>query len=462
MVINRSIRALVVPLVASLLSLSLSGCMTGAFVWMKKPEAQGGDQVKVPVEKEKPPVKDLQAEKAVAAEKKADPALEKPPPRQSPPQNPEGTVPVPLPLPASVRPQAVEPQPPPAGPVRRLAATRPPDFSYRDAIIIEDTAWSGEVLIEGGVTIAPQTTLTVKNGTVIRFRGGAGAAVPPVLAVQGRIVVNGSTDRQVVFTSQFEEVAAGDWQGIVLLASGKKNLFEHCRVEGAETGLDAAFSNVTLKNASFAKCRVGARLQECLTVMNGGGSAGCGIGLLLYDSEADIRAAAFSGNRQGIFAARSSLSLAGATLAGNEQQALAADSCRLSIMGSSFSANGTGISLAGCEGAVSTNRITKNAVYGMVLAQSRVRVNGNEIEQNGKVGLRVEDGKGIAWGNALGGNGSYDLYNGGSEEFRAIGNWWGGDAAAVAGRIYDRRQDGGRGRVLYLPLLPARPAPALP
>jgi parallel beta helix pectate lyase-like protein len=190
-------------------------------------------------------------------------------------------------------------------------------------------------------------------------------------------------------------------------------------------------------------------------VMTGGGTGGSGTGLMLYDSEAEIRNADFSGNRVGISAERTSLTLAGATLAGNERQALTAENCRLNIAGNSFTANGSGVSLTGCEGSVSANRIAKNGDYGLALANSRVKVNGNEIESNDRVGLRVEDGKGIAWGNVLFANGDYELYNAGIEDFRAFGNWWGRAAPAnVAGRIY--------GRVLYFPVLRARPAPVLP
>jgi hypothetical protein len=92
--------------------------------------------------------------------------------------------------------------------------------------------------------------------------------------------------------------------------------------------------------------------------------------------------------------------------------------------------------------------------------RSRIKVNANEIAQNARVGLRIDDGKGIAWGNALFANGDYDLYNAGTEEFRAIGNWWGDATSDIARRIYDRRMNNTLGRVLYLPVLTAKPLPA--
>jgi hypothetical protein len=179
--------------------------------------------------------------------------------------------------------------------------------------------------------------------------------------------------------------------------------------------------------------------------------------MLLYDSETDIRSADFFGNRLGLFATGTSLSLTDSTLTGNNLLALTADTCKLNIMRNSFTANGTGLSLAGCEGTVSANRISKNATYGLALAHSRVKVNANDIEQNARIGLRVEDGKSIAWGNTISANGDYDIYNAGTDVFRAIGNWWGDTTADVAGRIYDQHMDAGRGRVLYLPVMRERP-----
>jgi hypothetical protein len=398
-----------------------------------------------------PPEKPVQEKKMT---ENLPPAEDKLPFHPLTPQNPESLMP---PAPSSSRPHSGFAPDQSPGKALRGAAAIHPDFSYRDAVLTEDISWHGEVLIEGGMTIAPQATLTVQSGTVVRFKGNAGAR--GVLVVQGRIQVSGGVDKPVIFTSINEDAATGDWQGIVLLSSGKKNLIENCRVEGAETGIDASFSTVTIKNTFCSRCRTGVRMQDSIAVMTGGGAGECGCGLILYDCEADIRSADFFGNRLGIHAARTSLSLADSRISGNNLLALTADACRLNISGNSFSDNGSGLSLTGCEGSVSANLIAKNAVYGLVLSRSRVKVNGNEIAQNARVGLMIEDGKGIAWGNALFANGEYDLFNAGTEEFRAIGNWWGDVTSDIAGRIYDRRMDDTHGRVLYLPVMQKKPLP---
>jgi len=333
------------------------------------------------------------------------------------------------------------------------------DRSYRNQTITEDVVWRGEILIEGGVTIATQSTLTIEPGTVVRFRrtdeeGGDN----PLLLVHGRILAFGGAEKPVLFTSNFAEPQPGDWQGIVIMASEKKNLLENCRIAGAETGIEALFSTITMKNVLFATCGTGARIQDCLATISGGGASSCAVGLNLLESEVDLRDSNFSGNRQAVVAVKTSLYLGGATFYGNDQEALKVESSRVRIIGNSFSVNGSGISLSQCEGTVSANRILKNTDYGLSLAKSRVKVTGNEIAQNGKIGLRVEDGKGVAWGNTFAANGEYDLYNAGTEDFKAMGNWWGdGTPFSFAKRIYDRRNDAGRGRVYYIPVLRSKP-----
>ncbi|MFZ3208969.1 MAG: right-handed parallel beta-helix repeat-containing protein [Geobacteraceae bacterium] len=351
---------------------------------------------------------------------------------------------------------------PPSQPAQATSIPRsenpPPAAVYRDMLLTEDIAWKGEALVEGWVTVAPQATLTVIPGTVVRFRKN-GSGVQGGLLVQGRIIVKGTEASPVIFTANFTEPEAGDWQGIVLLSSEKKNLMEHVRISGAETGLDASFSTVTVVSSFFTRCRTGLRLQDTLVTLTGGKISDCGLGLALYDSEVELRDAAIGGNRLGGVVVRTSLSLAGGAFDGNIGEALTVDNSRVRIVGAGFTSNGSGVRLTACDGVVTGCRLKGNAGYGLSLARSRVRVNNNEITGNGSFGLMVEDGQGAAWGNRFVGNGKYDVYNAGSEEFRAMSNWWDRPADSIQSRIYDRQTNAERGRVYFLPILQARPLP---
>ncbi len=420
-------------MVATTVPLLFTGCITGLF---------GGEN------------KTLRSETLLPS---PPPVLEKILPRDLPAPSPEQLMPVSRPAPINSADRAHNGV---ADPARRLAEVPSPDFSYHDAILTEDVTWRGEVRVEGVVTIAPQTTLTVEQGTIVRFgREGDTTGHDAFLLVYGRVAALGTREKPILFSSHFAQPMAGDWQGIAMLGSEKKNLLENCRVEGAETGLDTSYSTVTLKNVHFSRCGTGARLRDSVVSAAGGGANGCITGLHLMDSEVEISDAAISGNRQGVVADGSSLYLAGGTVSRNDLDALKTADSRIRIAGGSFTANGTGLTLVSSQGSVTGARIAGNAGHGIVLADSRVKVHGNEIAGNGGAGIIVEDGKGGAWGNSIFANGEYDLVNKGTEEFRAMGNWWGAvDLSMIGKRIYDRQMDSGRGRVFYLPVLAAKPA----
>ena len=339
---------------------------------------------------------------------------------------------------------------PAADTVPRVEAPMDPWIIYPDWVLTEDTVWRGEVLIEGALTLAPQATLTIMPGTVVRFRF-QGTQVP-LLVVQGRIVAVGTREAPILFTSNFAVPAAGDWQGIMLLGSEKKNQLEFCRIQGAQTGLEALFSSVTLKEVQVDHTENGMRFQDTLVSMEGGGASGCGVGLSFTQSEATLRNVNIERNLQGIQAKGSSLHLQEALIYGNNAS-LQADSSRIKFQGGSVHGNGKGIALTGCEGSVSGARLLKTGEFGLFLSASRIRVSGNQISGNGNNGLVVNDGAAAAWENSIYENAGYDLYNAGTEEFRAPGNWWGG----VAPKVFD---NGGRGAVRYAPVLDAQPSPS--
>jgi hypothetical protein len=337
--------------------------------------------------------------------------------------------------------------PTPVRPARGEARFNP-SLVYQDQTLSEDTTWRGEVLVEGAVIVAPQATLSIEPGTVIRFRRKTTQA--PLLLVQGRIVATGTKETPIVFASSFAVPASSDWQGVMIIGSQKKNLLENCRIEGAQTGLDALFSSVTTKNLRVERSATGMRFQDTLVTTEAGGVFDCDLGLSLSDSEANLRNLSIEGNRQGISAKQSSVYLFEADLTGNNA-AFAGEGGRVKMQGGVVQSNGSGVRLSGCEGSITGVTLTKNMEYGVSLTGSRMRVSANQITGNGGNGLVVYDGAAVAWDNAIYDNVGYDLYNAGSEEFRAPGNWWG----TGAGKIFD---NGGRGKVLNAPLLKTSPS----
>lgn len=373
------------------------------------------------------------------------------------------TLPAPAVPPAPVAPRSESRQKNLAG-IARMAQAASQSPVLRNLLITEDTTWRGEVAVEGWVRIAPQTTLTIEPGTVVRFRRTtAGIAASPGLLVQGRLVVRGSSESPVRFTSANDTPVAGEWYGIILLASEKKNIIEQCIIEGAVMGLDASYSTVTMNGVRFRFCGTGARLAESVAAISGGEMGGSDLGMDLDGSEIDLRDTRLSGNASGLKAKRSSLYLAGVHISGCEGTGLDAVDTRLRLEGGVVERCEAGIILAECEGSVTRTIVAANRRTGLHLSRSRVKVSGSEITRN-DVGLMVDDDWGIAWGNSFSANGAYDIYNAGSEDFRAMANWWGpGQALETIGdRLYDGGDDPARGGVLVAPLLDSLPILAVP
>jgi hypothetical protein len=346
-----------------------------------------------------------------------------------------------------------------SGAGRSLLETSSKVKIYRNITLTEDTVWSGEVHVQGWVTVSAPVTLTIEAGTVVRFKpdpgsmpGGAG------LLVQGRLTASGRAENPILFSGGYAKAVAGDWQGVVLLASDKKNLIEECRIEGAVSGIDALHSQLTLRDVVAANCMTGFRFRDSFISIAGGGASGSTLGVHAVDSELEIRDASISSNRQGVVSSAGSLYISGTTLYGNEEAGISAESLNLKVSGSSFTVNGLGLRLSGCEGTVSHNRILNNRDAGVDLVDSRLKVTGNEISQNSRVGVRVANGGNVVWGNSIFANNSHDLEYAGSSELVAMANWWGDiPLDSIPSRI---RSAENSGNILYTPVLMQRPQPA--
>jgi hypothetical protein len=119
-------------------------------------------------------------------------------------------------------------------PQSRMPAVNQVDYAYENATITEDVRWHGVVVVKGALVVAPQATLRIEPGTVVRFMASRGSRQLPRLVVMGRIEGIGTLDHPILFASRAAApVNRGDWGGIVLLSSEKRNLLEQCRIEGA-------------------------------------------------------------------------------------------------------------------------------------------------------------------------------------------------------------------------------------
>lgn len=325
-----------------------------------------------------------------------------------------------------------------------------------NSTVSEDTTWRGRIVVRGVVTISSQATLTIEPGTEIVFTPGKVGRPGGVLCVQGRVSAKGGSEKPIRFAFENGTDRRGAWQGIVLLGSEKKNVLEHCRIEGADVGLDIIYSSVSLKSTFFASCRVGMRSQGGLLLLTGGGASNCESGFILNDSEADFREATFEANRVGLSIFDTSLHLESAAFSSNTAIALECDGSKIALYRCTFKKNGSGVIITSSDGSLEGNRIVSSLDFGMRITRSRMKVFGNTVSLNTGVGILVS-GKGSAfWGNNITLNGLYNMYNEGIEDVTAVGNWWGYPAISrIMKSIFDRADDTGRGTIRVVPMLSA-------
>ena len=111
------------------------------------------------------------------------------------------------------------------------------------AAIAADTVLTRErspYLVEDVLVVLPAATLSVEPGVAVWFQGRG-------MIVRGRIEAQGTAELPVVFGG----VATKGWKGVFVDASPGENHFRFCRVSGAEYGVRAVRSELTVERCRF-------------------------------------------------------------------------------------------------------------------------------------------------------------------------------------------------------------------
>ena len=332
---------------------------------------------------------------------------------------------------------------------------------YDGAVLTEDVTWSGSILVRGSVVVAPQATLRIDPGTVVRFVASAAQQLPN-LVVQGRLHAAGSSEKPVVLTSDRSRTSRGSWGGIVFLSTEKRNLLDHCRIEYAETGIDVRFSTVTLNGVSIVQARTALLSHDGVVQVTGGSISDSDTGIELHDSEFDGRDMMVSSCQRGCLLNRSSVVLAAPRVVNNRHTGVEANDCRIKISGGEFSGNALGARITGGEGQIVMSRFQRNRQTALHLIGSRIKIQRCLIAGNLQDGLRTEDGSALLLNNAFISNAGFNLYNAGSGPVSARQNWWGTtEQPLIRQKIHDSARDKNVGTVDVFPWLNGKP-PLMP
>lgn len=144
----------------------------------------------------------------------------------------------------------------------RQPEKKEPRLFYADHVLAEDTVWSGEVEIEGVLLVGRKATLRIRPGTRVRFRktdrdnDGIGDGEIRIL---GRLLAEGTPGLPILFESAAAKPQPRDWSYLLLFASGKKSVIDHCRFRHAFSGVQVHFSTATISNSLFEANNEGIR-----------------------------------------------------------------------------------------------------------------------------------------------------------------------------------------------------------
>ncbi len=134
--------------------------------------------------------------------------------------------------------------------------------------VARDTAWSGDVRVDGVVHVRKGATLTVLPGTRVAFAPGRLAAADDHegfagsgIKVEGRIVAEGTEDKPIVFTTAGSSPSPGSWDKILFSFSAGSR-FDRCTFEGARYAFHAHFSEIAVRRCLFRDNEEGVRLGQ--------------------------------------------------------------------------------------------------------------------------------------------------------------------------------------------------------
>lgn len=328
---------------------------------------------------------------------------------------------------------------------------------YDGAVLNEDVTWRGSILVRGFVVVAPQATLRIEPGTVVRFASSSASQLPNLI-VQGRLHAVGTSDLPIILTSDRSTPVRGSWGGIVLLSTEKRNLLELCRIEYAETGIDVRFSTVTLKGVSIRQARTALLSHDGVVQITGSTLSDSETGIEIYNTEFDGRDTTVSACQRGCLLSKSAVMLASPKIMNNLQTGLEADECRIRITGGEFSGNAVGARIKAGEGQIVMSRFVQNSQTALHLSGSNIKIQRCLFAENRQDALRVDDGHALLLNNAFTSNSGFNLYNAGREVVSARQNWWGtADQLLISQKIHDAALDENTGTVNVFPWLNEKP-----
>ena len=297
-----------------------------------------------------------------------------------------------------------------------------------ESTLFQDTVWSGEVLVDGIVTVAPGVVLEIRPGTVVRFtrmdsnRDGIGEHE---LFIQGRLMAQGTAEQPIMFTSAEATPTPGDWGALNMMASEEANLFSHCRIEYAYRGFHAHFAAARLDHCLLRFNQRGVQFQESEVEIVDSQIIDNLNGLQFRNSQVNLARLQVKGNYWGLRGVYSEVRMVDCEVAENLVNGLNFRDSTVEMRGNRVIGNRKGLYLQRSKGRVEANLFADNSEHGIFLEDSQADLVANLVTGNGRAGVKHVNSQGVLQGNRFEHNGEYALVNDGQGAVAAQGNWWG-------------------------------------
>lgn len=152
-----------------------------------------------------------------------------------------------------------------------------PETQYIQTGIIQAggyEVWDGVVVVQGDVTVAEGATLSIEPGTIVKFEDNTS------LLINGRLIVEGTPDKNIVLTSYYDDEHDGDtngdgdatqpggshsWDGIELSSTSTNSTITHAIVRYG--WLVKSYSAMTIHENTFDD--TGISVQDAPSIVTG-------------------------------------------------------------------------------------------------------------------------------------------------------------------------------------------------
>ena len=131
--------------------------------------------------------------------------------------------------------------------------TARPTLHLNNTVIEDAVVWSGEVIVEGVVTVKKTGQLTIEPGTHVLFvpRDVDGDGIGDAeLLIEGALLARGTAAAPIVFTSAAKQPQPSDWKYLYLDFARKAEL-DYIIAEYAYSGLQIHFCRARVTNSIF-------------------------------------------------------------------------------------------------------------------------------------------------------------------------------------------------------------------